>query len=295
MTGGMSWRGRECGAKRMIGVLFSGGVDSFVHLTYAISQFGRSKVVPVYFDVGQRYASREWTAAQLLGSKLGIRVIRVQLSGLSEDPNGYIPLRNLRFILQVAGWESSEGVVFGMLKGEYPPDKNPKFVKRVQALIDTQFEDSTYQGKRKFSIETPFADSTKVQMVRWYLDTPLPMLPEFVDKFELLGMTQACYKESLPACGQCMSCFNRWVAWTLNGIEDEPHDVHPAKAMIDRLVAILDSDRSGKPNKDSEAVFTLKALHRLPWALEVRRALNNYCKKEYGLGIFSVLRDRISG
>jgi hypothetical protein len=163
-----------------------------------------------------------------------------------------------------------------MLKGEYPPDKNPVFVRRVQQLLDSQFQESIYQGRREFKIYTPFQHMTKTKMVEHYLHSS-KQLPDAV---ALLKKTQACYKKDLPMCGECMSCFNRWVAFSLNGIEEE-YAKHPGQQMIERLRNL---DR-----RDKNAVQSWKAIHRSGWAFEVYRALNAYTKLHFGRTIWSVL------
>lgn len=263
----------------MIAVLFSGGIDSLIHLCWAMDVFGKNKVQPVYFDAGQDYAARELPAARDVCSRLGLTLREVKLETLPMDKvTGQVELRNLLFILQTALFEDCTGVVFGMLKAEAPVDKNPKFVKRVQTLIDSQFAPSAYREKRKpFRVYTPFQGMTKTQMIRWYLKQH--------DNEGLLYRTVACYRPQGFMCGECISCFNRWLAFDRCGLNPEFYDMNPANAMLERLGAM----RKDKQHKSWSAVGLLKAWKRRQWLWETYCALNAYTKASWGKNVLRVV------
>lgn len=255
----------------MIAVLFSGGIDSLVHLRWAEEQFGRENVQPHYFVAGQSYADREISYAKPLAESLGYELVIKPTIQLPEDMvTGQIDLRNLIFLLHTATLRGCEGVVFGMLLAEAPVDKNPVFVARVQEIIDSQFAVSPYRkNKKKFRIYTPFRHMPKTEMLRWYLR-----------KYGTEGVYEsvACYTESGVMCGECISCFNRWLAFEANGLEMEKFKVHPADAMMQRISAIRRSKEH--PNRASLSIG--KAWKRRQWLWETYKALNKHSKVHYG-------------
>ncbi len=190
-------------------VLFSSGLDSWCCLHEAILRCGVDNVRAIYFDMGQCYAQKEIAAAHELCNAVGVQlIIREDLNGLlCENRNtAEMPLRNLFLIMAIAAIPNARAVVFGMLKNEQPVDKNPKFVKRVQTLLDSQ------TGGR-FTIITPYADFTKTKMLGHALKHY--KWPVFS---EMLPITIGCHNATKEPCGECIACFNRWVAFTLNDV-----------------------------------------------------------------------------
>lgn len=255
----------------MIAVLFSGGVDSLVHLRWAEEKFGHKNVQPYYFNAGQSYAEREIGYAKPLAELLGFELQVVNTLSLPEDKiTGQIDLRNLLFLLHTATLPSCEGVVFGMLLAEAPVDKNPRFVRDVQEIIDSQFDISPYRKeKKKFRIYTPFQYMPKTEMLRWYLK-----------RYGTEGVYEsvACYTESGVMCGECISCFNRWLAFEANNLKMEQFKVHPADAMMQRISAI----RRAKDHPNRASLGIGRAWRRRQWLIETYRVLNSHSKKHYG-------------
>ena len=154
----------------MIDVLCSGGIDSFIHLHWALRKFGRDRLRPVYFRAGQRCADREIAAARKLCARVDLPLDIIELQYMEQDPvTGHVPFRNLTFLLAVARRMDSEGVVFGTLLGEISEDKNPKFVRQVQKIVDGQLVSTIYAPGRNFKIYTPYAHASKTQMLRGFL------------------------------------------------------------------------------------------------------------------------------
>lgn len=206
----------------MIAVLLSGGIDSLCCLRWAIRMYGKDSVRAFFFDYGQPYVERELAATRRITQALGIRLWHPVLP-LSVHADGHVPLRNLAFLFELAKMEQYSGVVFGMLKGEASEDKNPRFIRRVQTLLDSQFKASIYrEKKREFRIITPFADCTKAEMLKWHIQTC---------GAEYVHDTVACYSEE-GNCGECMSCFNRYVAFQCAGLVQEEYRVHPVEWML---------------------------------------------------------------
>ena len=115
-------------------------------------------------------ADREIAAARKLCARVDLPLDIIELQYMEQDPvTGHVPFRNLTFLLAVARRMDSEGVVFGTLLGEISEDKNPKFVRQVQKIVDGQLVSTIYAPGRNFKIYTPYAHASKTQMLRGFL------------------------------------------------------------------------------------------------------------------------------
>lgn len=194
-------------------LLFSGGLDSFA--AWRLLRHPR----PVYFALGHRYQDRELAAirrltdlSRNLPSRLDVEIVdRLRLGDL-EQPDGFIPLRNL--LLASAGvlaLKPGSAVYLGGLRGEASRDKSRRFFRESSRLL------SFLEG-RKITVAAPFRHVTKSQLVAEYIR-------QFPAEQHLLRATRSCYSEQvltspLVGCGRCMACFRRWVAMTNNGIQE---------------------------------------------------------------------------
>ena len=61
-------------------------------------------------------------------------------------------------------------------------------------------------------MESPFYEMTKGELIRWYLKQGL-------SKEELFA-TWTCYRGGQTPCARCGACFRRWIAFSLNGLEE---------------------------------------------------------------------------
>lgn len=289
-----------------IAVLCSGGIDSAIHLEWARKNLFMARglmLEPIYFHVGQCYAERELRFARKVAASADLTLREIHLPGLEEDrETGHIPMRNLFFLLAVAASQEPkyDGVVFGMLKAESSEDKNPAFVRHVQSLIDTQFAKTMYRKERRdFIIYTPFQNYTKTQMIAWYLNRQTPASTDDVmgdahayvaamrEARERLTQTVACYVPDGPMCGECLSCFNRWLAFDRLGFPLEQYQMHPAEGMLTRLRFM----KYDKHDKNWAAISFGKAWKRRQWVWESFMALNQYCHRVYGVGVWRHLKE----
>lgn len=192
-------------------VLFSGGLDSRIHLHWAQQQ--TSNITALYVNFGHKYAQMEIAAAKACMAPLGIPlVIRSFPLGDSEQEDSYLPLRNL-YLLQLCTIYA-DNIVFGMLYNESPPDKRPRFVKKMERLLNSQFQEKQYYyWSRRIRILTPFQYQTKTEMLKWYLNHAL-------NAEEESKKTIGCYSPE-GHCGRCISCYNRWLALFSNGIHED--------------------------------------------------------------------------
>jgi 7-cyano-7-deazaguanine synthase in queuosine biosynthesis len=270
----------------VITVLCSGGIDSWACLCWAVEKFGPENVRPVYYSFGQKYYEREIAAGLRLCARHGLILKIVRLNKVMTrkefGETAHIPLRNLLFLILSAAPETSNGVVFGMLLREESEDKNPKFLRQVRALLNTQFAATPHRPTAKpFEIYTPFASKTKAEVVKWLTIT----------EFRRSGILDsvACYNPEHP-CGACISCLNRWVSLELNGIYDEDKLFTPETHPFWMTVAFATKAR--KPLAPVTPWMLWKHRHN---TIDGWRAANSYTKRIFGSSALKFLRDLKKG
>ena len=194
-------------------VLFSGGVDSLAALVKARLRYGSENVLAVYCDVGQRYAVKEINAVMDICEFLHQKFIvddRLRLGEFEDpkDPNAIIPYRNTFFILIGALHLPPEGGVVAIqnvIKGESSTwDRRWVFDQQIQSLLDVA-------DPKRVKLWVPHKDWTKGEIVAWLRDR----VPD-----EVILKTVGCYSTEMGNCGQCKSCFRRWIALEWAGIEN---------------------------------------------------------------------------
>lgn len=216
-------------------VLFSGGIDSLGCLQWAVDKF--QIVTALYIDVGVSYSDLEISVVRDIIKLHRLRRLHVadmRFLGQRVGNIGHIPLRNT-FFLEYASL-FADNIVFGMLKGEMSEDKNPKYIRRMETLLNSQVVENLYNTtRRRIRIHTPFANKTKTDVVRYL---------RIQGCQRDLEKTIGCINATTPmkACGHCISCFNRWVALENNGWgeldkypETWPKVNHPAVWGLDQL------------------------------------------------------------
>jgi 7-cyano-7-deazaguanine synthase in queuosine biosynthesis len=187
-------------------LMFSGGMDSYI---------GRELLNPdvlLYVDTGNRYSVKEKMNLERIRKEQKedrIVIEKAEFLGKFEQPNGYIPLRNL-FFAEI-GTLYGDTVYMGALKGETSRDKSGKFRKQTTELTNYLWHDLMLTKKKDVKVEFPFEKMTKTQLLKKYLDKGYSA--EDLKKYSI-----SCYDTEKLRCGDCPSCFRRWVAEELNGL-----------------------------------------------------------------------------
>jgi len=184
-------------------LLYSGGLDSYI-----LNKLYKPDVL-LYIDMGFEYQKVE----KYLFNKLPlekysqVKIIH-SLSLPLVNENGHVPLRNV-FFLQLASFYG-EIIYLGALKGETSRDKSKQFAKNMQKMLNYQLND-LLSGKlrKKIEIKFPFLKYTKTQILKKYIDLGY-------DINDLKQYTVSCYNGI--RCGNCMSCFRRYIAEINNDI-----------------------------------------------------------------------------
>ena len=200
-------------------VLVSAGLDSTVAYHRAV-RTGRP-VQAIFCRLKNGYEQRERQALEILGipyQEYGVDVVH------HAEQFGYvIPGRNLLFCLIGAdalpmGGEVWLSAVSGEIKA-WGGDKSERFVGLLNHVL----------GMRPYPVrvECPTAHETKADLVRWWLDSDLPLAQ--------LHATYSCHRGGEKHCGECQACFRRWVAFACNGLEAE-WETDPHASLADSAV-----------------------------------------------------------
>lgn len=200
-------------------VLYSGGLDSFITLHNIRSLFPSSEIIPVYIPLGHKYQSSEIRSINATGENV-FRLIGIQRLGQLEESNANIWHRNAFLCLMASklfhenGEPNKNGTIWlTVQKDELSiPDRTPAFMRSMGETLKTLGLDVT--------VESPFLNLDKTGMVKWYVDAGLDI--------EQLKKTHSCYRpgclppsfKRLP-CGNCPACIRRYIAMSLNGIDEE--------------------------------------------------------------------------
>lgn len=248
-------------------VLFSGGMDSLIHLHWALQDKSRDTVA-LYVDLGHKYVDTEVLQVEKLTHALGVKMYKRYLPlGDIEQTDGHISLRNL-YLLELATIYGDD-IVFGMLYHETSEDKNLKFVRRMQRLFNSQFSSKEFHdADRQIRILTPFSHFTKTEILIWFLRGTLE------DREALIRDTVSCYSPD-GRCGRCMSCFNRWVAFENCGLRMEAFRFPPYEWGMEQLAA-------GKKRRQS--LTQLSAIwFKRRYALELLKAYHSIIDDPIGV------------
>ncbi|MFA6423574.1 MAG: 7-cyano-7-deazaguanine synthase [Patescibacteria group bacterium] len=188
-------------------LLFSGGLDSFIAWHY----LGHPPVL--FLDAKQSYVKKEFGTVKYFAKKLKMNLIIDNTLDLLkwEKENYYIPYRNV-FFAMIASLYAEKVYLVG-IKGDSVDDNNSEITKVMSSFLEN------FNSGQKIEITSPFYNMTKSEIVKWYLDQKLPI--------DDLKRSRSCYdKNSKTQCGECGSCFRRWIAFENNGIK-EKYDKNP--------------------------------------------------------------------
>lgn len=222
-------------------VLNSGGCDSSVAVSIAVDRFGKDNVSTVSCYYGSRHNDNELKRASWIAKYYKLKHYEFDLSSLyqysdcsllkqsSELPpemsyaeqiakNGegkvstYVPFRNGLLLSVVAALAQAiypndrcyvyYGAHSDDAAGNAYADCSPEFAEAMNEAINI----GTYG---LVSVERPFVNINKAQVVAWGLELGTP--------FEL---TWSCYNSGEIPCGKCGTCIDRAAAFAANGIED---------------------------------------------------------------------------
>lgn len=183
-------------------LLSSGGMDSAL-----LAQAGElSGAIHLFVDIGQKYLQKEMEAAQLVAEHAGAVFIAVKTMQIArfEHKSGIIPFRNAEMILCAAQYGTD--IYLGVIADEINSDKSVEFCTAMEAVLNISHKKQYWTEGKQFAIHTPFRGWSKTDLVRSYIRSG--------GSLDNLLRSVSCYSATDQHCGQCASCFKRWVALT---------------------------------------------------------------------------------
>jgi hypothetical protein len=183
-------------------ILYSAGLDSFAGYRL-LDRRNPGEWKKVYFPIGSRYGQKEFNVLPgdvYITKMLDLRIL--------EQADGYVPQRNALFVTGAQAYYDADEIALCGVKGEFSRDKHPKFYRQMSDLL-------SYTAGKPVRVFSPFERMTKTQAVRTLLEPGGKIRPEVAAG---IAATTSCYHPTLLACGDCQSCFRRWVASENNGL-----------------------------------------------------------------------------
>ncbi len=189
-------------------ILMSGGIDSLIAWYYL------GKPTAYYVPLLTHYTEKELLTFERL-SRID-KEIKDSLIIEADFPLGKfeigdkanIPGRNL--FLALLGAQYAKNVYIIGINGDDVPDKNIRAFMKMSEVI------SEITGE-KISIRSPFWAYSKSEIIKWFLETDKVKL-SLPDRIKLLKTSVSCYSEDEGQCGECPSCFRKWIALEYNHI-----------------------------------------------------------------------------
>ena len=242
----------------------SGGLDSTVAYFYLKSKNPSDEMMCVYVDLNTKYTNKEITVLEELRRKFGVETFIVRgpdMGRYDADQTGYVRFRNL-FLAELAAQYGTNIWIVGV-KGDKVVDKSPEAFRIMTDLLN-EVSDIDRDGPVK--IDSPFWTLTKAELVKLLLRL------EGKDRaFDILQTSSSCYHPTLLHCGECPSCFRKWIALEAAGIPSvswfraDIRKYNKIPEYIDRMkVGTYDAQRT------AETVLVLAKYECLPLEAEAQ-------------------------
>ena len=189
-------------------LLFSGGIDSVV----AYHFLNKPKTLYVLMD--HRYQDKELTCITELqkiipGLKPDI-FFGPKLGMFEEGAKAYISKRNFHLALCASHFGNHIYIV-GNKEDIFDDNNRTAYDVMTYAMNQTQSP-----KEPTITIESPFWDWSKTDIVKWFVDN---YPKDYVEN--VLKTSKSCYDaNTLNSCGQCESCRRKYVALKEAGLKD---------------------------------------------------------------------------
>lgn len=252
---------------KRVTVLFSGGLDSYACLLWAIERWGSHSITALYISAGQPYATKELLAASKICNRLSIPFKMVVITPLQANPDtGHIPFRNTKFILEAASQQPQPtDIIIGCcLWDRASEDCTPEFMWRMQCILDQNTQQTVFNSSGQ-----------SIRLWHPFLSKPKHKIIERVSRFTAYKLEDAlvgCYSGKATPCNACSSCFNLWLCQVL--LLNIPLEWCE--------VAEWALSRFNRPNCISAWIHLKTLWQKRNWALHTFTVLNKYSKRVHG-------------
>lgn len=232
----------------------SGGMDSTT-LWRMLEESGRD-FLPVYVNMGQEYAEIELATIRSLFPGKEIQELKIdvkfkQFKHILTGRNAIIIFALAELFREKGAWGE---IWFGNLQGESPiegGDKSLRFFNDIQQLLTLMNYD--------VRVCNPLIGLDKPDEVAYWMDRDI----------ELFKKTKSCFDPEVHQCGKCQTCFRKYVAFKVHGIdlteqfEEIDFSQHIAKYDVKMREALVKQDFShyspSRIQKTLEVIDELKA------------------------------------
>lgn len=184
-------------------ICYGAGTDS------TIAAYLTEDPLLLWCNYGQEYAHKEEKVCEHM-VKQGFDLIKLKINTIV--PQGYIfPARNL-LLSAYATLYGNNITIAGTWRGEGAQsanDKCPYFYENVSRLFTRFYQD-------KVTVDSPFSNDTRTDTFR-----KLIKLKGINIATKIIQKTSTCYSPKHNFCGECNSCYKRYIAEKLVGIEQK--------------------------------------------------------------------------
>jgi len=189
-------------------LLFSGGMDCL-----CLNQLYKPDIL-LHIDYGGKYEKSEKKSINKL-IKIGAidknKLININIGkwlGNNEREDLIIPNRNIYFVTLASHY--GETIYLASVYGDRSFDKDKKFYKLMEKLLNHVWEEQHWTNKRKFNISSPIKNLTKTELIKKYLEKG--------GNKKWLFESYSCYTGTSIPCGECKPCWRKWIALKNNNI-----------------------------------------------------------------------------
>ena len=242
-------KGRETVKEKSV-LLFSGGMDSVMF------DLLLKPDILLYIPTGSNYETIETEKIKQLaedniidGDKLVIMDKTLDLAPFERD-DLIVPNRNAYLVLMASHF--GETIYLGSVYGDRSFDKDIKFYKLMEDLLNHMWSEQHWTEQRVFDVSSPFKDTTKTQLIKEYVREG--------GNVQNILESYSCYRGTEQACGVCKPCVRKAVSLICNevAIPDNYFEQHPMSApwIEELLPQMVKGEYRGR--EDAEFIKAMK-------------------------------------
>lgn len=222
-------------------LLYSGGMDSF------IAAYATPPAKLLYINTHASYSEKELHYLPDHAPRAVTIDTRLDLSAQERD-DAIVPARNLLLVTLASHY--GHEVLLAATAGDQSTDKDRPFADMTSELLSHIYSGKHFPDSRGVVVSLPFKESTKAEMVRWYLDAGYDPV--------VLCDTVSCYHPTIKHCGRCKACLRKWVALEYNGCDTTAWDKHPREADWDNTLRQIRATQGWRhPREDKQTLAVL--------------------------------------
>jgi len=242
-------------------ILMSGGMDSLFAWWSLRDQQDLLNAIWLYSNINAKYGEKEQSAVKNLATlrenlnlshrwdKRAQRMVvmpSTDMSPFEDAASGIIPFRNAQLVLNAAQY--GQNILLGILEDEINSDKSPEFCSVMETLLNISHRPQYWTEGKYFKVGSPIRHLNKTEALYEYLVTGGPL--------DMLSQTISCYSGEQGHCGECPSCFKRWVALVNNDMANHTEFLSDPMEYGRKTSALYKAQTGGYPNKRAQEILT---------------------------------------